>query len=149
MTNSPTDTLPEETLSIALEALIAIENGSLPSVNGVEALQQAVWTWMHPDRDRSTEAKALFRQGSRLSRAARDNSTTLVAQVEIQRRMDAGSSKSKAVEDYGHETSSEKSKAPERQVYRRTQDMSSPEKLRKLAGAVDAAKDALKHEIKR
>jgi hypothetical protein len=143
MTNSP---LPEDALSKALEALIAIENGSLPSVNGVEALQQAVWAWMHPDRDRSTEAKALFRQGSRLSRIAHDKGITLAAQVEIQRRMDAGSSKSKAVEDYAHETSSEKSKAPERQVYRRTKDMNSPDKLRKLAGTVDAAKGALKQK---
>jgi hypothetical protein len=138
--------LPEDTLSKALEALIAIENGNLPSVNGVEALQQAVWAWMHPDRDRSTVAKALFRQGSRLGRTVRDNGTTLAAQVEIQRKMDAGSSKSKAVEDYGHEISSDHSKAPERQVYRRTKDMNSPDKLRRLAGAFDAAKDALKQK---
>lgn len=147
MTNPPaTDELLDDTLRIALDALIAIENGKLPSDKGVEAMQKTIWAWMHPGRDRSPEAKALFRQGSRLRNMAHDKGIALATQVEIQRRMDAGSSKSKAVEDYGHKTSSEKSKAPERQVYRRTKDMNPPYKLRKLAGSVDAAKNALKQK---
>lgn len=145
MANSPvTDELPDDTLRIALDALIAIENGELPSDKGVEALQKTIWAWMYPGRDRSPEAKALFRQGSRLNRIAHDKSITLKAQVEIQRRMDAGSTKSKAVEDYGYAASSENSKSPERQIYRRTKDMKSPDKLRKLGGAIETAKKALK-----
>jgi hypothetical protein len=147
MTNPPpADELPDDTLRIALDALIAIENGKLPSDTEVEAMQKTIWAWMYPRRDRSPEAKALFRQGSRLNRIAHDKSITLKAQVEIQRRMDAGSSKSKAVEDYGHEASSEKSKAPERQIYRRTKDMNAPDKLRRLGGATETAKKALKQK---
>jgi hypothetical protein len=145
MTNPPpADELPDDTLRIALDALIAIENGKLPSDTEVEAMQKTIWAWMHPGRDRSPEAKALFRQGSKLNRIAHEKSITLAAQVEVLRRMDAGSTKSKAVEDYGYAASSEKSKSPERQIYRRTKDMKSPDKLRKLGGAIETAKKALK-----
>ena len=91
--------LNDDALNIALEALIDIENDKLPSTKGLFALQQVVWGWLEPDREKSSVASNLFIQATKINKLVKKKNESLVVDVEIQRGIDTGLSKSQAVSE--------------------------------------------------
>lgn len=89
--------LNDDALNIALDALIDIENEKLPSTKGLFALQQVVWGWLEPDREKSLVASNLFKQATRINKAIKKKNETLIVDVEIQAGIDSGLNKSLAV----------------------------------------------------
>lgn len=138
-------TEPDDTLRRAIDGLVAVERGELPTPEEIDALRRAVWAWMHKDRDKSPEAKALFRQGNKLNKQANQKGKALAAAVNVQRKIDAGSSKTAAVADYAH-GDIWRAGHSERSVWRALEEDASypPEKLRRIDALMKVAKDTLK-----
>ena len=58
--------LANNTLDIALEALIQIETGNLPNLEQLKSLQEVVWAWM--DKADDVVPTELHKQGSAIKR---------------------------------------------------------------------------------
>jgi hypothetical protein len=96
----------KNTLELALNALIDIENDKLPSTKSLVALQQAVWGWLEPDREKSLLASKLFKQGTEIKKTIKRKSKTLEIDIKVQKGIDSGLNKTKSVENLAGEKKS-------------------------------------------
>lgn len=86
------------TLQMALDALISIEHGALPTGEQLNALQLAVWSWM--DGENGAIPTELFKQGSAIKRNQTSKLESLSTSLEVFEYMKKHqTSKTKAVQN--------------------------------------------------
>ncbi len=86
------------TLPLALDGLVSIECGKLPTDEQLHALQLAVWSWM--DGENAVIPTELFKQGASINRERAKKYIALTTSLEMFAYMKRhNTSKSKAVEN--------------------------------------------------
>ncbi len=78
---------PENTLHKALDGLIRIERGTIPTDEQLEAMQLALWAYM--DGADATSTTELIKQGSELSRKAREMTEANIIGAKVHDYMNA------------------------------------------------------------